>query len=270
MLPSPPDLTAATWAWKDRELFWIVRHGIKYTGMPGWVALEREDEVWAVVAFLRQLPKLDADAYRKLALGSVRVADESGARLATIEASPHNAGACARCHGAGDEGPASALVPILHGQRAEFLLATLQAYAKGSRRSGIMQPVAADLEGQDMRRLADYYAKLAPPKRQRTVPADAVSDRGRVLATKGDAGNGIPACNACHGRDGLASYPRLAGQNAAYMVGQLRLWQAGHHTTSDSGALMAPIARRLSEADVQAVAAYFAGLPADTGSAVSR
>jgi cytochrome c553 len=151
-----------------------------------------------------------------------------------------------------------------------FLLAALEAYAKGNRRSGIMQPLAADLDPQDMRPLADYYAKLPPPKPRRTALADIASDRGRMLATEGDPASGIPACNGCHRHDSLAIYPRLAGQNAAYMMGQLRLWQAGHRTGSAGGALMAPIARRLSEADVQAVSAYFAGLAADTDSAVSR
>ena len=58
MLPSPPDLAVAMRPWKERELFWIVKHGFKYTGMPGWVALEREDEIWAVVAFLKKMPTL--------------------------------------------------------------------------------------------------------------------------------------------------------------------------------------------------------------------
>ena len=57
-------------------------------------------------------------------------------------------------------------------------------------------------------------------------------ERGQQLATTGDPANGIPACNACHGRDAIANYPRLAGQSAAYMVGQLRLWRAGHHATT--------------------------------------
>ena len=59
MLPSPPDLATSMRPWKDEELFWIVQHGIKYTGMPGWVALERADEIWAVVAFLKRMPTLD-------------------------------------------------------------------------------------------------------------------------------------------------------------------------------------------------------------------
>jgi hypothetical protein len=38
MLPLPPDLSISMRPWKKRELFWIVKHGFKYTGMPGWVA----------------------------------------------------------------------------------------------------------------------------------------------------------------------------------------------------------------------------------------
>jgi hypothetical protein len=47
-----------------REWFQIYRHAY-------WVAIEREDEIWAVVAFLTQIQKLDAKAYRDLALGNV-------------------------------------------------------------------------------------------------------------------------------------------------------------------------------------------------------
>ena len=79
MLPSPPDLSASMRPWKERELFWIVEHGLKYTGMPGWVAPEREDEIWAVVAFLKRLPTLDARSYRDLALGGVSVSRTAGA-----------------------------------------------------------------------------------------------------------------------------------------------------------------------------------------------
>ena len=68
-LPPPPDLTHVSKEWKDRELFWIVKHGIKYTGMPAWVVQNRDDEVWAVVAFLKRLPELDAELYRRLTTG---------------------------------------------------------------------------------------------------------------------------------------------------------------------------------------------------------
>ena len=252
--------------WTDEELFWIVQHGIKYTGMPGWVALERMDEVWAIVAFLKRLPQLDAESYRRLALGSVELPGQSGEQLATVDSNPQGAGACARCHGAEGSGPASALVPILHGQPAEFLAQALQEYAEGSRRSGIMQPLAADLGLQDINRLAAYYAKLASSQPTRST-GSSHSERGLRLAAEGDPANGIPACGTCHGREGLARYPRLAGQNAAYMAGQLRLWAAGHHTSTAGGAIMGPIAQRLSEPDISAVSAYFAALPPEPAGA---
>src|SRR5688500_832298 len=65
-LPPPPHLVHDSKEWKDRALFWIVKHGIKYTGMPAWVVQERDDEVWAVVAFLKRLPQLNAESYRRL------------------------------------------------------------------------------------------------------------------------------------------------------------------------------------------------------------
>jgi cytochrome c553 len=259
MLPSPPHLATSMRPWTDEELFWIVQHGIKYTGMPGWTALERADEIWAVVAFLKQLPQLDAESYRGLALGSVKLVGQSGEQLATVDSSPQGAGACARCHGAEGTGPASALVPVLHGQPAEFLVTALREYAEGSRRSGIMQPLAAELGTQDIERLGRYYAKLAPSRSSHGT-GSSPSERGFRLATEGDPSNGIPACGMCHGQGGLARYPRLAGQNAAYMVGQLRLWAAGHHTSTAGGAIMGPIAQRLSDPDIQAASAYFAAL----------
>jgi cytochrome c553 len=42
------------------------------------------------------------------------------------------------------------------------------------------------------------------------------------------------------------------------MAGQLRLWQSGHNATTDGAAVMAPIARRLSDSDIVAVTTYYA------------
>ena len=66
MLPPPPDLSKAAPQWKERELFWIVKNGLKYTGMPAWPSRQRDDEVWAVVAFLRRLPDLDRAVREKI------------------------------------------------------------------------------------------------------------------------------------------------------------------------------------------------------------
>jgi cytochrome c553 len=259
-LPPAPALSKAAKEWKDSELFWIVKHGIKYTGMPSWVAPERDDEVWAVVAFLKQLPNLDATAYRHLALGGLQIAPQSGAELAAAGPASEAPGACARCHGGERSPPTSHLVPILHGQPIEFLTSALQAYAAGKRQSGIMGPVAVDLTPAAMQAVAAHYASLPRPHRK-TTEEDAQSlERGRMLAVEGIAGNGVPPCMACHSADSLAGYPRLTGQNAEYMVGQLQLWKQGISVSTEGAAIMAPIARRLTDRQIIDASAYFASL----------
>jgi cytochrome c553 len=166
MLPPPPELAVTMRPWQPNDLFWIVKNGLKYTGMPGWVAIERDDEIWAVVAFLTHIQKLDAETYRGLALGDVRLSQQNGAELATLQSFVPASSACARCHGYEGNLPLSNLVPVVHGQPSDYLLASLKAYSEGKRRSGIMQPLAADLRPEDIRELADYYAGLPLPQLQ--------------------------------------------------------------------------------------------------------
>ncbi|KFC69396.1 Transcription-repair coupling factor (Superfamily II helicase) [Bosea sp. LC85] len=267
MLPPPPDLSEKVGLWRDGELFWIVKHGLKYAGMPGWPVLERDDEVWALVAFLRRLPELDERGYRALAFGEVRIDPPSGREIATGESGEDAIGACARCHGA-VEGPKSDLVPVLHGQPKAMLAGALRAFAAGTRESGIMQTAASDLSERQIEQLASFYAGLSSPPRHNPLPADgAAVDRGAALARHGVPSLGIPACLDCHGASALPSYPRLAGQPVRYLLGQLRAWRAGLNDRSPSGQVMAPIARRLSAEQAADVAAYFAAQPAASVSA---
>jgi cytochrome c553 len=248
--------------WRDREMFWIVKHGIKYTGMPGWASQQRDDEVWAVIAFLKKLPGMDAAAYRDMAVGELWIPPQSGRQIATTEATANAASACARCHGADKRGTNSDLVPILHGQPVEFLRAALEDYASGRRASGIMQPVANELEPGSLKQVATYYAGLTPPP-QSARPVDAASiDRGRALTEQGDANAKVPACASCHGTQALKAYPRLAGQNAAYMANRLRLWRSGFTAASATDTIMAPIAKALTDAQIEDVAAYYSSLNA--------
>jgi mono/diheme cytochrome c family protein len=53
------DLTAA-------EQFWIVKHGVKMTGMPAWGVTHEDELLWDVVAFVRKLPELTPDRYETL------------------------------------------------------------------------------------------------------------------------------------------------------------------------------------------------------------
>src|SRR5688572_18490099 len=92
MTPPPPALQSAASRFTAEQLFTIVKHGIKFTGMPAWPVQQRDDEVWAVVAFLRRMPDLDATEYRRLAYG------DAGA-VAGAEPPRAVADVCSRCHG---------------------------------------------------------------------------------------------------------------------------------------------------------------------------
>lgn len=260
MLPPPPDLSTDMRPWRDRELFWIIKNGIKYTGMPAWADARRDDEVWSVVAFLRRLPQLDTTSYGALALGDAPIPPQRGRDLASTAATVP--GGCARCHGSDRQAPRSALVPILNGQTPEFLAQALEEYTRGQRASGIMRPLATELSREEIALVAAYFANLPMPPRRADdrVPSDAI-ERGRMLAEKGDAAAGVPACASCHGSDALRTYPRLAGQNAAYMANRLRLWRGGLPAGTNGEAIMAPIATTLSAQQIDDVAAYFASLP---------
>jgi cytochrome c553 len=264
MLPPPPDLSHAARDWEDEELFWIAKNGIKYTGMPSWASQRRDDEVWAVVAFLKRLAEIDAAEYRELALSFVDAGPQGGREIATEEPALEAAIACARCHGAEGRLPHSDLVPVLHGQPVEFLVAALEAYASGARESGIMQPVASDLSPAAMRRVAGFYSGLARPAAPGPELDAAEVEAGRIIAMQGVSDGGIPPCLACHHPDALPIYPRLAGQSARYIENQLRLWRSVETRHTPTAAIMAPIVQRLTDPQIEAVAAYFASLPAES------
>jgi mono/diheme cytochrome c family protein len=63
MNPDPPDLKDVVEESEPAELFWVIKNGIKMTGMPSFGAIGMDDkEIWSVVAFVRKLPTVsDAD-----------------------------------------------------------------------------------------------------------------------------------------------------------------------------------------------------------------
>ena len=65
MYPRPPNLAKAT---RDNpaETFWIIKHGLKMSGMPAWGPTHDDERIWAMVAFLLQLPRLTPAQYQIL------------------------------------------------------------------------------------------------------------------------------------------------------------------------------------------------------------
>jgi mono/diheme cytochrome c family protein len=56
LLPYPPDLSEAIEDWKPHQAFWIVKNGIKMTGMPSFGGSISDQAVWEIIAFARMLP----------------------------------------------------------------------------------------------------------------------------------------------------------------------------------------------------------------------
>lgn len=69
MQPLPGPLVDAAPRWSEAELHWIVRDGIKMSGMPAWRFRMSDDDIWSVVAFLERLPQLTPADYRALPPG---------------------------------------------------------------------------------------------------------------------------------------------------------------------------------------------------------
>lgn len=67
LYPMPPNLAEQGARRPASEQFWIVKHGLKMTGMPAWGLTHDDERIWSMVAFLQKLPSLSPDKYRELA-----------------------------------------------------------------------------------------------------------------------------------------------------------------------------------------------------------
>ncbi len=260
MLPAPPPLAESLEGMPDEEIFWIVKHGLKFTAMPAWPAQSRDDEVWAVTAFLLRLDELSGVEYLRLS-GATRAGDEQEASAELAAGSEALAlTECVRCHGDASVPPLSAFIPLLNGQPRAYLLRSLDEYAASSRPSGIMQPTASLLTPDERRRLAAWYAGLEPPAPRQGTAAEGIA-LGRRLAQAGDPEKGIPPCLACHADGHPDSFPSLAGQSPAYLAMQLDLFRRGGRAGTVYGEIMAVIAGRLTKEQADSAARYFGSLP---------
>ncbi|MBA3034237.1 MAG: cytochrome c [Gammaproteobacteria bacterium] len=98
LYPTPPDLTRVAAAGQSADTvaarqFWIIRHGIKASGMPAWSKGGMDDaSIWDLTAFLGQLPALSAEQYLNLVAISDGHAHHSAMMgdPAAVAAQPHD------------------------------------------------------------------------------------------------------------------------------------------------------------------------------------
>ncbi len=72
LYPQPADLARSARVYSSAQLFWILKHGIKMTGMPDWSDHD-DDDLWAIVAFVKQLPGMSAQRYGQLVAESMKM-----------------------------------------------------------------------------------------------------------------------------------------------------------------------------------------------------
>jgi cytochrome c553 len=174
--------------------------------------------------------------------------------------------ACASCHGAKGEGTDNAYFPRLAGKPAGYLENQLLAFRSGRRHYPPMNYLLEFLPDAYLKAMAEYFAAQRPP-----LPAPAEPEvsaeilaHGQALATAGDYGRGIPACQSCHGQSltGMEpAIPGLLGLRASYISAQLGAWRYGTRTAKAPDCMQV-VAGHLTEDDVKAVAAWLAAHPA--------
>lgn len=178
------------------------------------------------------------------------------------QAGAGKAAVCGACHGPGGNST-NPEWPKLAGQHAAYTYHELTELKSGVRKNPVMNAQAAPLSEQDMRDLAAYFAAQKPAPG--VASPDAVA-AAQPLYRAGDARRQLPACAACHGPQGqgnaAAKYPRLGGQHAKYAANALRNYraQASAPNLDPEAAIMASIATKLTDAEIEALASYVSGL----------
>ena len=227
--PSPPLLVDRMAQWHpEARVFATIKHGIRRTAMPGWPTQMRDDEVWDMVAFLLELPDLDAAAY------STMVADD-----------------CSGCHGEKGEGAVPG-IPRLDIQSPDYIEAALKAFRDGTRQSGTMMAAARTLSDQQIDELAHRYG-LGLSVSLKDGTAEAAE-----IARLGIADRDVPACDSCHGSSTRPTYPRLDAQDTDYLLSQLKLFkELGAQRGGPNAHLMAEVVRGLEEQQMEALAEWY-------------
>ena len=167
---------------------------------------------------------------------------------------------CVTCHGQSGQGTDNDYFPRIAGKPAGYLYNQLVAFRDGTRHYAPMNYLVAYLPDAYLKEIAQYFASQRPPfAPAETVKADPEALRkGGALVAGGDPDKGIPACIACHGAalTGMEpGIPGLVGLRPTYVVAQLTRWRVGERHAAEPDC-MKRVATRLTDADVNAVAAW--------------
>ncbi|GAB1385288.1 c-type cytochrome [Melaminivora sp.] len=166
-------------------------------------------------------------------------------------------GSCFLCHGSDGES-ASEVFPRLAAQNAEYIAKQLEQFKSGARKSTAMASMVTKLSPEDMRALGQFYASR--PAHQEPPKDAPLASVGQYIYQQGNKFSGVPACATCHGKQGAGSdsLPRLAGQHAAYLETQLKLFNKRERTNDN--AVMHSVVEKMTLLEMAAVSEFLSGL----------
>lgn len=67
MNPRPPDIDGPLQVYSDAQLFWVIKNGLRATGMPAFGVNHKDEEIAAIAAFVRRTPHLTPEERQALA-----------------------------------------------------------------------------------------------------------------------------------------------------------------------------------------------------------
>lgn len=154
--------------------------------------------------------------------------------------------------------------PNLAGQVESCFVAQLSEFRRHSRQDPAgfeyMRGLSRSLTDDQIKGLAAYCAKQTPTPQ--AIEGDCSRfEAGKSIFEAGVADKGIPACAGCHGSQGQgnASFPRLAGQHADYLVKQLVVFQRTDERPA--GSVMKVVAHALTQQNIVDLARCLQALP---------
>ncbi len=156
---------------------------------------------------------------------------------------------CNQCHGANGEPTDPKVVPVIWGQREDYLYKELHDYHSGDRASPIMGPAVHDISLEDLRKVAAYFAAKTWP----------VQHTGAAGPPPAGVAEKIAMCRACHQQnfEGGAPAPRIAGLSYDYLVASMRAFADGERTNNLD---MPKFVHALPDSDRDAIAHYLSTL----------
>lgn len=176
------------------------------------------------------------------------------------------AGLCGGCHGF-DGNSEDATFPRLAGQYEGYIAKQIRDFQNAVRNNNeTMAGMAATVaSAEDAHDIGAFFQKQKMAK----SPLQPVDKKQAALGEKifyeGNPKNNVYACVNCHGERGrgkapnVSVFPVVGGQHKDYLIKQLKDFREGTRSNDPAG-MMTDIAKRLSEEEIQAVAAYLSSL----------